>query len=356
MGCRAQENEMRILILVFAACLAVNAQRIAPGEMERVFHEVSTPYKYGIVIPEKDGKQVDCPRVFRTGGKWYMHYACMNEVGYETHLAASDDLLHWQPLGKVLSFRDDGWDRWQADGGIALIGTDWNGTYAPRKFDGKFWMSYIGGALKGYETDPLSIGMAWSRDPRRAGEWNRIAENPVLAPNQPDARDFERMTLYKSTVIHDGARRLGEPFVMYYNAKTKNGYERIGMAVSRDLVHWKRFGDGAVVVNGEERQRGISGDPQIVRMDDLWVMFYFGAGWEPKAFDTFAASRDLVHWTKWTGAHILDPSEPWDATYAHKPWLVKWKGTVYHFYCAVGDKGRAIAVATSRDYGRSGIR
>jgi len=32
---------------------------------------------------------------------------------------------------------------------------------------------------------------------------------------------------------------------------------------------------------------------------------------------------------------------------------VKWKGTVYHFYCAVGDQGRVIAVATSRDLRRS---
>ena len=36
-------------------------------------------------------------------------------------------------------------------------------------------------------------------------------------------------------------------------------------------------------------------------MGDLWVMFYFGAGWQPKAFDTFACSYDLVNWTKWEG-------------------------------------------------------
>jgi hypothetical protein len=34
--------------------------------------------------------------------------------------------------------------------------------------------------------------------------------------------------------------------------------------------------------------------------------------------------------------------------YAHKPWLLKHKGVVYHFYCAVGNQGRAIALATSR--------
>lgn len=28
------------------------------------------------------------------------------------------------------------------------------------------------------------------------------------------------------------------------------------------------------------------------------VIFYFGAGWQPKAFDTFACSFDLEHWAK----------------------------------------------------------
>src|SRR6266545_4961165 len=100
------------------ACALAHAQSVPDAKMQNVFREASTPYKYGIVIPEQDGKKVDCPRVFRVHGKWYMHYVCMNEVGYETHLASSDDLLKWRPEGKVLSF-GTGWDRWQADGGIA---------------------------------------------------------------------------------------------------------------------------------------------------------------------------------------------------------------------------------------------
>ena len=67
------------------------------------------------------------------------------------------------------------------------------------------------------------------------------------------------------------------------------------------------------------------------------------------AFDTFAVSRDLVHWTKWSGPDLIAPSEPWDREYAHKPWLVRHEDTVYHFYCAVGTEGRVIALATSRD-------
>ena len=320
--------------------------------LAKIYDEVKTPFKYGVVIQGAGTNEfVDCPSIFRRDGHWFMMYvAITNKIGYQTFLARSDDLLHWDKLGKILSFtQTNDWDAWQADGGIALADYRWDGSHELKKFNGKFWLSYIGGAKQGYETDPLSLGMAWTKNPAKANEWKRLDENPVLTPKPPDARDFEKKTLYKSQIIHDEAESLGWPFVMFYNGKYKNGFEQIGMAVSRDLVNWTRYGTNAVLVNGEARQNGMSGDPQIVKIGDVWTMFYFGAGWKPKAFDTFACSYDLVHWTKWDGAHLVQPSEPFDKTYAHKPWVLKWNGVVYHFYCAVGERGRVIALATSRD-------
>ena len=319
---------------------------VPPERMQQVYEEVKTPFKYGVVIRGEKGQLVDCASVFRQSNQWYMVYVGNTKiVGYETFLARSSDLLHWEKLGKIMGFRPDGWDKWQLDGGIALCDPAWGGSSELQTFDGKYWLSYIGGALKGYETDPLSIGMAWTKTPTEAKEWTPVAENPVLGPAQPDARYFEKLTLYKSQIIRDDAKTLGQPFVMYYNAKTKSGYERIGMALSDDMIHWKRYGNEPVIDNG----KGISGDPQIVKMGDLWVMFYFGAFWEPGAFDTFACSTDMVHWTKWDGEPLIKSSEPWDKKYAHKPWIIKHDGVVYHFYCAVGDQGRVIALATSKD-------
>jgi predicted GH43/DUF377 family glycosyl hydrolase len=328
-----------------------NQSGVDAATMQRIYQEVKTPFKYGVVLRGDSTNQfVDCPSVFRSGKQWFMMYVAISAAeGYETFLASSDDLLHWKKLGKILSFTKTGWDAWQADGGLALVNPDWNGDHAMEQFDGKYWLSYIGGALKGYETDPLSIGMAWTTTPTEPREWQRVADNPVLAPTDPDVREFERKTLYKSTIIRDPTKSLGAPLVMFYNAKVKNGYERIGMALSTNMVHWTRFGTNHVLVNGEVKRNGMSGDPQIVKLGDVWVMFYFGAGWAPKAFDTFACSRDLVNWTKWNGPHLVQPSESWDKTYAHKPWVLKHEGVVYHFYCAVGEEGRVLALATSRD-------
>jgi predicted GH43/DUF377 family glycosyl hydrolase len=342
-----QEKDRRKVITAIPQGKAVDSVT-----MKKIYEEVKTPYKYGIILrSDTAGDIVDCPSIFFYKGSWYMMYVANSKnKGYQTYLAQSNDLLNWKKLGRILSFTSPGkWDAWQDDGGVALCDYRWEGSHELMKYKGKYWMSYLGGAKQGYEPDPLAIGMAWTRKPDKIEEWKRIKQNPVLAPSQPDTRQFESATLYKSQVIYDESRSLGYSFIMYYNGKLKNGYERIGMAVSDDMISWRRYGSEPVVSNGEEKQSGISGDPQIVKIGDVWVMFYFGAFWKPRAFDTFACSYDLVNWTKWEGKHLIEPGEPYDKTYAHKPWVIKWNGIAYHFYCAVGNEGRVIAVATSKD-------
>lgn len=326
--------------------------RVVPAEaMRRVYDEAKTPYKYGIVLRSEPGELVDGPSVFRHGDTWYMVYvANKDRVGYQTCLARSPDLLQWEKLGPILPFRQEGWDAWQADSCIALYDTDWPGTHELNPHDGRYWLGYFGGAQHGYEPDPLSIGLASTSDPTQPAEWQRLADNPVLTPSQADVRDFERTTLYRPAIVRDSTRSLGAQFVMFYNGKSPPyGHESIGIAVSDDLRAWRRYGHGAVISNIGTSPWAISGDPQIVRMGELWVMFYFGAFWQPNAFDTFACSYDLVRWTKWTGAHLVEPSEPYDQQFAHKPWILKHAGVVYHFYCAVGAEGRVIALATSKE-------
>lgn len=326
---------------------------VSQKTMQAIHAEVQTPHKYGIVLKGAEDELLDCPNVFRHGGRWYMMFVANKEkIGYETHLAVSDDLLNWERLGPILSHRREGWDAWQADGGLALYDTRWDdATHELGTHDNRYWLSYLGGAKQGYEPDPLAIGLASTDNPSAAREWTRLPENPVLAPDQTDTRDFEHTTLYKSAIIRHEARALGAPFIMFYNGKAPPyGQEQIGLAISDDLRTWRRLGPGPVVNNVGASPWAISGDPQLTKIGDVWVMFYFGAFWKPGAFDTFAASYDLIHWTKWDGPHLVAPSEPYDQQFAHKPWVLKHENVVYHFYCAVGDQGRVIALATSKDF------
>jgi len=334
---------------------------VSKQKMQQLYEEIKTPYKYGlVVIPVSNDQKLDCPSVFREGGKWYMTYIVFDGRGYETWLAESSDLLSWKTQGRLLSFSGDTtvWDASQKAGYIAIQNQKWGGSYAWEKYKGKYWMSYIGGNTRGYEAGDLSIGIAYTdRDLTLPHEWKRL-EKPVLTAKDKDVRWWENRKLFKSTVIRDPKKLTGHEFVMYYNANgdsAKNNiktrwYERIGMAVSDDMVSWQRFNTEPVV----HHPAGITGDAVIQQIGDTYVMFYFGAFWKDRkgGFNRFAASNDLVHWTDWEGGNLIESSTPYDAVFAHKSFVVKHQGIVYHYYCAVNKAGqRGIAVATSKDMG-----
>lgn len=319
--------------------------------MTRIHKEIATPYKYGVVIPQPDSsRMVDSPTVFRKNGHWYMTYIIFDGKGYETWLAKSDNLLQWTTLGKMMSFTENTWDAKQKAGYVALVDTEWGGSYEPGRFNGKYWLSYLGGSEKGYEAGRLGIGIATSTDLTQAIPAVRMPA-PVLSAVDKDARWYDDKTIYKSLVIQDKSRKTGFPFVMYYNAKgekndhTGNGFESIAMAGSHNMRVWERLGGKPLISRGT----GICGDAQITKIGDVYVMFYFGAFWKPGAFERFACSYDLINWTDWQGADLISSTEAYDKIYAHKPWVVKWNGVVYHFYNAVGTQGRVIALATSKD-------
>ena len=369
----------RLIYLLLLLPCVVHAH--PPGEeaMRKIYDEVKSPYKYGMVVaPVDTHHQVDCPTVFRENDRWYMTYVVYNGKdglegrGYETWLAESTDLLHWSVKGRLLSYRDSGWDMNQRGGFPALIDWTWGGSYAMQPYKGRRWMTYIGGHGTGYEAvrEPLNIGLAWTRDDiTQAHEWDS-ADQSLLSMTDRDAQWWEKLTQYKSTIYLDRDKRLGRRFVMFYNAGGINPQnqikaERIGIATSNDLRHWTRFAGNPVYAH--EAPGIITGDAQIVRMErpdispePFYVMFYFSA-YNPSrrydAFNTFAVSRDLIHWQDWTGPDLVYPTKPYDNLFAHKSCVVKHEGVVYHFYCAVNRDGqRGIALATSTPMGQSAVR
>lgn len=100
-----------VLILLFNQQLSW-AQQVPQQVMQKVYDDVKTPYKYGMVITPADSiKKIDCPSVFRKGNSWFMTYIQFDGRGYETWIAKSKDLLHWTTLGRIMSFSDTtDWD------------------------------------------------------------------------------------------------------------------------------------------------------------------------------------------------------------------------------------------------------
>lgn len=376
---KIERKRLVLLSLLIFGGITAFAQKISKNVMQKIYDEVKTPYKYGMVVAPKDNyHQIDCPMVYREGGKWYMTYVVYNGKdgtdgrGYETWLATSDDLLQWKTLGRLLCYADKGWDMNQRAGYPALIDWTWNGSYEMAKYKGRHWMSYFGGEGTGYEAirKPLNMGMASTKgDITQAHPW-KTSPAPVLSINDKSAQWWEKLTHYKSTVYWDKNKTLGKPFVMFYNAGGINPAnqlkaERIGIALSSNMTSWRRL-----PLRTAKRKTGnpvffheapgiITGDAQIVKFPHYYVMFYFSA-YNPErkynAYNTFAVSRDLVNWQDWDGADLVYPSKPYDDMFAHKSYVLKHQGVVYHFYCAVNHAGqRGIAVATSVPMGRSQV-
>lgn len=378
------DKRLLFLWVLLSFCTKHGATNVGKERMQQIYEASCTPYKYGMVVaPQSNYNKYDCPTVFRHDNQWYMTFVCYDGKdgndgrGYETWLAKSDDLLHWQIQGKILQLPTQPtkpttpplWDQNQRGGFPALIDYNWKGTYEMQSYQGRHWLTYIGGPGTGYEAinAPLSIGIASTKkDISIPHQWE-TQDKPLMSYNDKDAQWWEQLTQYKSTIywIKEKENRIKGyekyPFVMFYNAGGKDDThpkgERIGIALSTNLKKWKRYEGNPVFAHDTDGT--ITGDAQIVRMGDVWVMYYFSA-YNPtrkyNAYNTFAASYDLVNWTDWDGQDLIFPSKPYDEMFAHKSCVINYGGIVYHFYCAVNHEGqRGIALATSTPMGRSSV-
>lgn len=286
-----------------------------------------------------DSHAVDCPFVFSVDGRQAMTYVGWDGVGYQTALAWRSESGAWG-RGEVVFPRDatDPIREFNAAMTSIIRDNDLRSAGELRRIDGWYYGTFHAYPGSGYETGPASIGFARSRD---LVSWERVGG--VLSPSDADAGEWEHGGLYKSWLMeHDGL------FYIFYNAKDVDDYgsivvpppwiEQTGVAVSSDLVTWKRMSSEPVLPVGpagafDER---FASDPCVLRDGDHWVMFYFGLAADGHAREGFAVSSDLITWTK-SSAVLIDVGETGaiDALYAHKPAVITWDGRLEHYYTAV---------------------
>src|SRR5574344_1949655 len=129
--------------------------------IDKIYEKIKTPYKYGAVI-KIEGLKIDSPVIFKCDGKFYMSFVGIDSEckgGYNTYIAESDNLTDWNNYRKIMGKSND-WDAVQCGGYAQFIDNEFGGSNEIKKINGKYIFAYIGGNLKGYETDPLSMGLA----------------------------------------------------------------------------------------------------------------------------------------------------------------------------------------------------
>jgi predicted GH43/DUF377 family glycosyl hydrolase len=341
-----------------------------------------TPYKYPDLILRATGtkgnfdeKSVDDPIVFRANGRFHMLYIGFDGTGYQTGLAASDDLLHWEREALV-GPRDPGSSYTKYNLAISSILRDKNlhGTGEAIKIDGEYLAAWNAYPSAGYEEGAAVIGLARTHD---LLHWTLT--EPILRPE--DGAPWEHGGLYRPDLLLDRGT-----YYLYYNAKTDplpksqggGWHEQTGVATTTDLKKWTRSPLNPILRNGprgsatypvtnplhdqtppvsDSRDSRFASNPFVVKNGREYAMFYFGFGYQRpgRACEMLALGNDPFHFTK-VPEVLIDTGAPGsiDETFAHKPSVIFHQGTLYHFYCAVSgqypNEARGIAVARSRPW------
>ena len=123
---------------------------VTPEEMKEIYRKLQTPVKCGPVMKLED-KFTDSPSVFRWKGHYCMYFITFAKdcaaSGYETHLAVSRDLRHWEDMGPVLERNDDQkWDSRQIAGYAAFMPIAYEGSYELGQVGGECCLFYLGGS------------------------------------------------------------------------------------------------------------------------------------------------------------------------------------------------------------------
>ena len=337
-----------------ASCLGVSFLNFMPSTDQP--RSLETPYKLGRLVltasarsGEYDAISVDCPFVFRHEGNWFMTFVSYDGIGYQTGLASSNDLVNWKKEGCILR-RDPNSGYLKYNVALTWILRE-NQIGSPGnliKFDGKYIGAYHAYPSQGLEQGSAVIGIATSEDLRH---WT--IEAPILRAEEGAA--WEQGGLYKGCILRNDGM-----FYLFYNAKNHTEgewHEQTGVAFSKDLKTWQRFYGNPVIINGPAGSvdEKFASDPCVLKNGNQWAFFYFGLDAAGVARDLVATGIDLFHATK-ALKPVIDVGKPGsiDATYAHKPSVISYRGDLYHFYCAVshidGHEVRGISVARSRPW------
>ena len=70
----------RFLLYMFClVSMSMKAQSFDKNEMQAIYEEVKTPYKFGLVVaPQDNFHKFDCPTIYKENGIWYMTYVVYN--------------------------------------------------------------------------------------------------------------------------------------------------------------------------------------------------------------------------------------------------------------------------------------
>lgn len=281
-----------------------------------------------------DSQMVESPSIIwdDASNQYIMVYTAydsksVGSIGYAT----SNDLVSWKSQGQL--FRASG---------IKTNG-DKNGCTGPClvKYDSIYYLFYLGLNGEGYEGGQINLCLATSADLQ---SWTY--KGIVLSPDK-------NIPWISNTIYHPDIMRVGNYWCIFFNANgTIDGQaaERTGFAYSTKI-------DGPYTVDPDRISKfaedagnhgGIQcGDPSIFKINGLYYMFYFDTSHGDEVVDRYAWTTPAEFPRGWRyGGPVINNNKGYNKDFAHKPFVLIKDNVLYHYYTAVGDQGRCIALQT----------
>jgi len=212
-------------------------------------------------------------------------------------------------------------------------------------FDGKRYLMWYSSFYDSH-MGRGGIGFATSRD---GIHWTREnGGNPVLTTGQSGA--FDDGQVMGPQVLYDNGR-----YRMWYTGmktiwhKSGVGFYRIGLAQSKDGIHWTRVNNGGPVMDVGSRgayDEVQCATPSIVREKNGLRMWY--AAWAPKPGHTLcsARSRDGLNWIREERGKPIRGLLPGGA---YGPSVMRVGSGYFLLYMGASEGARGLYAATSRD-------
>lgn len=279
-----------------------------------------------------DAKMVESPSIIwdDASNQYIMVYTAYDQnnigsIGY----AYSTDLINWEKQGQLLT-----------SSGKKENG-DKNGCTGPclLKYDGVYYLFYLGLNATGYEGGPINLCLATSTD---LSNWTY--KGIIISPDPS-------IPWIAKNIFHPCIMKIGTNWIIFFNANgTIDGQdaERVGFAVSKKI-------DGPYIVNPDriskfaEDQGNHSciqcGDPAVFKINDLYYMFYFDTSHNNEVVDRYAWTTPAEFPRGWRyGGPIIKNDKDYKKGLAHKPFVIIKDNILYHYYTAEGTEGRCIAL------------
>ncbi len=258
------------------------------------------------------------PTVVYFDNSYYMYYSIPpgdkeNQNGWHIGVATSTDLDHWKKAGEIhpaAGYEQKGLcapDAEVIDGkvhlfyqtygngpkdaichavstdGINFVRNTTNPIFAPtgnwnagRAIDAEVYIdgnsAYLYWATRGpdYKQQMLGVSMAPMSRGFDRNSWKQVSKEPLLKPELP----WEINCIEAATVFEDHGK-----FYMFYAGAYNHEGQQIGLAMSKDLVNWKRTSDEPVLAKGGAKDWNAteSGHPGVfIDSDGTKWLFYQG--------------------------------------------------------------------------------